>query len=143
MGPEVIWLWIVTLIVALVSGAVRNVYDVAESMPAPAPTPAPVYEPPVVEAFVSGYRDGGGDPAWEEHWIDDVIPCESPEWVLDPPGIHYGLAQFEEGTWIDARCSVGADYRSAWEQGCAVASWMQQIPGRWGTTAGWPTCWWR
>jgi len=127
------WLWIVTLIAALVSGAVGDVYEAAEAVLATLET--------TDEAFVRGYRDGGGDPAWERHWIDDVIPCESPGWVLDPPGIHYGLAQFEEGTWVKARCSVGADYRDPWEQGCACANWMQQIPGRWGTTAGWPICW--
>ena len=120
------------------------------AIPSPTPTLAP--PPPVEElpatgaapgaAFLEGYRDGGGDPAWEQHWIDDVIPCES-EWVLDPPGIHYGLAQFEEGTWGQARCSPEADYRDPFEQGCAVARWMSMIPGRWGTTAGWPHCWWR
>lgn len=130
------WLWIIALVVALVTGALRSIYEAAEA------TPAPIPETPV-EAFVSGYRAGGGDPAWERHLVENVIPCESPGWVLDPGGYHYGLAQFAPGTWALARCSPGADYRSAWQQGCACASWMRQIPGRWGTTAGWPTCWWR
>lgn len=91
------------------------------------------------QAFLDGYRAGGGDPAWEEHLID-VLQCES-EWVLDPPGVHLGLAQFSEDTWEKAKCSPGADYRDAWEQGCAVARWMAMIAGRWGTTVGWPHCW--
>ena len=120
--------------------------------PAPEPTPVPAAEPvvetapavatPAVEAFLQGYRAGGGDPVWEAHWVNDVIPCES-EWTLDPAGFHLGLAQFAPGTWGQARCSPEADYRSPWEQGCAVARWMSQTPGRWGTTSGWPRCWWR
>ncbi|GAG36801.1 unnamed protein product [marine sediment metagenome] len=93
------------------------------------------------ETFLAGYRAGGGDPAWEEHLVNDVIPCES-GWNVDSGGYHYGLAQFAPGTWAAAECSPGADWRDPWEQGCAVASWMSQIPGRWGTSAGWPICWW-
>ena len=93
----------------------------------------------VQDAFLAGYRAGGGDPAWEEHLVNDVIPCES-GWNVDSPGIHYGLAQFAPGTWESAKCSPTADWRDPWEQGCAVASWMAQIPGQWGTTQGWPYC---
>ena len=110
----------------------------AESIVGSRPAPTPDRDVKA-EAFLDGYRAGGGDPAWEEHLID-VIECES-RWILDPPGIHYGLAQFAPGTWGQARCSPEADYRDPWEQGCAVARWMAMIPGRWGTTAGWPRCW--
>ena len=108
----------------------------------PSPLPEGLALPESVAAFLAGYRFGGGDPAWEGHWVNDVIPCES-EWDVDPPGIHYGLAQFAEGTWHSAKCSPEADYTDPWEQGCAVARWMAQIPGRWGTSAGWPNCFWR
>lgn len=90
-------------------------------------------------AFLAGYRAGGGDPAWEEHLID-VVQCES-EWVLDPPGSHLGLAQFESGTWVQARCSPDADYTDPFDQGCAVARWMATIAPNYGSTAGWPGCW--
>ena len=93
-----------------------------------------------VAAFLDGYRFGGGDPAWEEHLVD-VIECES-GWNVDPPGIHYGLAQFAPGTWAAARCSPEADYREPFQQGCAVARWMSMIAPNYGTTAGWPHCWW-
>ncbi len=116
----------------------------AATGPSPAPERAePQPEPAAgtaVETFLAGYRAGGGDPAWEEHLVNDVIPCES-GWQLDSPGIYYGLAQFAPGTWANA-ARPGADYRDAYEQGWAVASWMSQIPGRWGTSAGWPNCWW-
>lgn len=95
----------------------------------------------LVDAFLGGYRAGGGDPAYEGQVLR-MISCES-GWNTDSGGYHYGLAQFAPGTWAAACCSPGADWRSPWEQGCAVASWMRQIPGRWGTTAGWPVCWWR
>ena len=93
----------------------------------------------VCDAFLAGYRFGGGDPAWEQRLIA-VIQCES-GWHLNPLGPHLGLAQFDPETWEKAKCSPDSDWRDAWEQGCAVARWMAMIPGRWGTTAGWPNCW--
>ena len=89
--------------------------------------------------FLRGYFAGGGDPAWEDRVLS-MVECES-DWKLDPLGPHLGLAQFAPGTWEKAKCFPDADYRSAWEQGCAVANWMQQILGRWGTSEGWPSCW--
>lgn len=92
-------------------------------------------------AFLAGYRWGGGDPAWEEHLVN-VIQCES-GWNLDPSGIHLGLAQFAPGTWEKAAGVSGLwDYTDPYHVGYNVAVWMAMIPGRWGTTAGWPHCWW-
>ena len=134
----------------------------AAPSPSPTPTPTPVPDVPTpipaprqdvpevvaeqpptppVEAFLSGYRAGGGDPAWEAHLVNVVIPCESGSNPL-AGGVHYGLAQFAPGTWAQACCSPGADWRSPWEQGCAVARWMSMIAPNYGTTAGWPGCWW-
>ena len=93
----------------------------------------------VVSLFLEGYRHGGGESQWEEHLMD-VIQCES-SWRLDPPGIHLGLAQFTPRTWEKARCSIDADYRNPFDQGCAVARWMRKIKPHYGTKAGWPHCW--
>ena len=134
--------------------------DVSTAGPAEIPTPAavqdvsqPAPQPTVrddvrpwegssrqdIEAFLAGYFTGGGDPTWEQRVLS-MVECES-GWRLDPPGPHLGLAQFAPGTWEQASCSPEADYRDPWEQGCAVVNWMQQIPGRWGTSEGWPGCW--
>lgn len=127
------WLWVaITLIVALVTGAVGGVFDAVPPPPPPPETP--------VEAFIRGYQDGGGDPAHEGRLIG-VIQCES-KWAPDPPGYHYGLAQFAPGTWHSAKCSPGADYTNPWDQGCAMGRWTSMIAPRWGTTVGWPVCWW-
>lgn len=92
----------------------------------------------IVGEFIQGYRDFGGDPSWEGTVLA-MVECES-TWRVDPPGPHLGLAQFAFSTWLLA-ARPGADYRDPYEQGWAVASWMAQIPGRWGTSAGWPNCW--
>ncbi len=135
------WFWItLTLFATLVSNATHGVLDAAGDVLAPTPTPTPTPETPA-EAFIRGSRAGGGERQWESHWVNDVIPCES-GWEVDPPGYHLGLAQFTPGTWASARNSVGADYRDPWEQGYAVARWMATIAPGYGTTVGWPYCWW-
>lgn len=93
----------------------------------------------VEAAFLRGYRDADGLPAWEPRVLA-MVQCES-EWRLDPPGFHLGLAQFALGTWGQARCSPEANYRDPWEQGCAVARWMAIIAPHYGTSLGWPSCW--
>src|SRR3990167_2434015 len=48
-----------------------------------------------LDAFLQGYRDGDGNPSWEDHFVNVVVPCEStwnPYAVSD--GGHLGLAQF-------------------------------------------------
>ena len=146
-------LWLITPLLSLILAAAGDAHEMVAAVARTLPTPTPVATPvassvtraPVgspVDAFIAGYRDGGGDPRYEEHWINDVIPCES-EWDVDPPGYYLGLAQFAPGTWVWARCSIGAEYTDPYQQGCAVARWMAMIPGRWGTRAGWPVCWWR
>lgn len=70
-----------------------------------------------------------------------MVGCES-GWSVVTGGHHYGLAQFAPGTWHSAKCSPDSDWRSPWEQGCAVARWMSMIAPNYGTTAGWPYCWW-
>ena len=75
-----------------------------------------------------------------DHFVERVIGCES-SWVLDPGGsLHLGLAQFSPDTWAKARRAPDSDWRSGWEQGFAVASWVSLIRGREGTAAGWPYC---
>ena len=119
---------------------IKRLYPTPTPTPTPVPTPTPT--PTLTETFLAGYRAGGGDPQYEEHWVNDVIPCES-EWNTNPSGHHYGLAQFAPETWESAKCSPSADYTNPYDQGCAVANWLLQIAPNWGTTAGWPVCWWR
>lgn len=131
--------------------------------PTPAPTPTPVQDMPeptegvplgntetdtpawdmeiIVAAFLEGYRDGDGDPAWEAHLVDVVLPCES-EWRLNPPGIHLGPAQFARSTWETVAGISGFwDYTDPYHVGYNVALWMARIAPHYGSSAGWPGCW--
>jgi hypothetical protein len=123
-----------------VSGVVA-VSSVTDGAP---PERAPVHDvqqaPDVVSEFTRGYRDGGGPPEYEEHFVSVVIPCES-GWQLDPVGYHAGLAQFAPSTWSKcAAANPGADYRSPWWQGYCVAWWVNQGVDPAGT-GGWASCW--
>ena len=94
----------------------------------------------LIRDFLRGYRDGGGDPAWEQRVLA-MVNCES-DFRLDPPGTHLGPAQFEPGTWETAAAVSGLwDYTDPYHVGYNVAVWLAMIPGRWGTSEGWPNCW--
>lgn len=72
--------------------------------------------------FILGYRAAGGNPAWEGHFVNVVIPCES-AWRLDPPGYFLGVAQFHPDTWERAG---GGDWTDAYTQGANVARWSSR-----------------
>lgn len=97
--------------------------------------------------FCRGYRDFGGRPEWERHFIDDVLPCEGSRWSG-----YYGLpywsrAQFSGDTWLKVRAAFGVVDAAAFEfadsafwTGAAVAWWSNEIDHP-GGTGGWPGCW--
>ncbi len=88
--------------------------------------------------FFWGYRDGGAP--YPEERIDAMIQCES-SWRIDPGGSHYGLAQFDPGTWATVSAITGlTDWLDPYQQGFNTATWASLIDP--GNRAGWPTCWW-
>ena len=95
-------------------------------------------------AFLQGYRDYGGNPAWEAHWLLDVLPCESGHWGQDWYANGYrSRAQFHPGSWATASAITGQiDGSDPYAVGANVAAWSNLIAHP-GSTAGWPTCWWR
>ena len=73
--------------------------------------------------FLQGYRDMGGPPDLEAHFIERVIPCES-NWdvqAISPSG-HLGLAQFTQDSWDKAG---GGDWTNAYQQGANTARWVR------------------
>ena len=91
-------------------------------------------------AFLAGYRDGGGDPAWEDRVLS-MVECES-GWHLNPTGPHLGLAQFAPGTWETVAGISGLwDYTNPYHVGYNVAVWMGMIAPNYGSSQGWPNCW--
>lgn len=82
--------------------------------------------------FLRGYRDGNGDPRYEEYFVNVVIPCES-SWIEDNennPG-YYGLAQFSEWSWLRVAGVTGYyDWANAYHQGFNVAVWIRMTDPR-------------
>ena len=95
-------------------------------------------------AFLQGYRDFGGNAAWEAHFLNDVLPCESGHWGQDWYANGYrSRAQFHPGSWATASAITGQiDGSDPYAVGANVAVWSNLIAHP-GSTAGWPTCWWR
>lgn len=98
------------------------------------------------QEFRQGYRDFGGNPAWEEHFVTDVIlGCENSTygWVWHPEASHYiTVAQFHPASWATAaRATELDDPNDPYHVGAAVAWWSNAIEHP-GGTGGWPTCWW-
>ena len=119
--------------------------DLQGSLRAVRPT-AGVARAPAQDAFIAGYRFGGGPPELEAHFTDTVIPlCEGTlGWGV--PWYHTGngyvsVGQFTPDSWASAG---GGDPTDPWTVGRNVANWLWLIgPENAGTSAGWPTCYWR
>lgn len=78
---------------------------------------------------------------YDREHITRVIQCES-SWVVDPGGYHYGLAQFDAGTWDTVSAATGlSDWRQPYHQGANMAVWLGMIDEP-GGSGGWPWCWW-
>lgn len=97
----------------------------------------------IIEAWQRGYHEFNGNPAYESHFIEDVIPCES-GWRIDPGNPSYiGPMQWHPDSWARASAGTGlTDRYDFYAHGAATAWWVARIahPGGGG---GWPTCWWR
>lgn len=96
-------------------------------------------------AFRAGYRDFGGNPAWERHFLDDVIlGCENRAygWVWHPEASNYvSVAQFTVGSWTTASTATGLNNPyDLYHVGANVAWWSNAIEHP-GGTGGWPECW--
>lgn len=111
--------------------------------------PGPAADPSaLLDRFRAGYLDAGGPPAYLEHFVARVLPCEY-------GGVEIGIwpamasgydtaAQFSPDSWRSARRISAADPTDPYEVGWAVGTWIQLIGvENAGTTSGWPTCWWR
>jgi len=101
-------------------------------------------------AFLQGYRDFGGRPEWERHFVDDVIPnCENygrPDsgwyWDWSMGDVHLSAAQFHPNSWGRAAQLTGlSDPTNLYHVGANVAAWSNAISHP-GGTGGWPYCWW-
>jgi hypothetical protein len=97
----------------------------------------------VVGSFIQGYRDGGGDPSLEGHFVSIVIPCESEwrTWVINPDGPFYGLAQFLWATWESSASFSGLwDWQNPYHQGYNVAVLIGPLNAD--PRGQWPVAWW-
>jgi len=101
--------------------------------------PAPPRFPSTAEAFLAGYRAAAGPPEWGSHFVEVVVPCECPSWDCGE-GRHYGLLQFDPGTWAKCRRSPDADPLDPFEQGWCAATWLNMGVDPVGT-GGWANCW--
>lgn len=107
--------------------------------------PWPCAEALAIEQFIAGYRDYGGNPTWEAHWIEDVLPCEGgPEWWRFGPydNGYISPVQFHGGSWATAFAATGlSDPYDPFHVGANVAWWSNRVDP--GGTGGWPVCWHR
>ena len=116
---------------------------------APAPTPdtdrAAIGDDAELGGFPEGYADYGGNPAWLDHFVSAVLPCEGgPEWFEFPAYAngYVSAAQFAPGSWATAAAATGLwDETDPYTVGANVAWWSSHIEHP-GGTGGWPVCWW-
>ena len=94
-------------------------------------------------AFADGFRAWGGREEWLEHFVNDVLPCESSEWGGWYDNGYVSRGQFDPGSWATAVGNTGlSDPTNPYAVGAAIAWWSNAIEHP-GSTGGWPTCWWR
>lgn len=97
-------------------------------------------------AFAQGYIDAGGPERYLRHLVEDVRPCEG-EWGVAYANRYVSAFQFTPGTWAAAASRTGrADPLDPYDVGANVAWLINDLERRGispGSTAGWPTCWWR
>jgi hypothetical protein len=96
------------------------------------------------ESFRQGYGDRGGVAAWEDHFVDDVLPCEAGRWTgyYGPPVSRYiSRAQFHPGSWATTTSATGlSDPDNPYHVGANVAWWSRNISHP-GSLGGWAECW--
>ncbi len=91
----------------------------------------------LIAAFQRGYRGAGGDPNYESHIVEDVIPCEYGWESYVPKNAYMSRAQFDPGSWESAG---GGDPADDYTVGRNVANWIALIDDP-GSSSGWPYCW--
>ena len=92
--------------------------------------------------FRQGYRDFGGNPEWEDRFVDVIDTCESPghEWN-DVYPLYVSRAQFDPRSWATAAdATTLADPANPYHVGANVAVWSRLIEHP-GGSGGWPGCW--
>lgn len=95
------------------------------------------------QSFIEGYRSAEGSPEYEEHLVNDVLPCEDAEgWGIGYYANGYiSRAQFDQGSWATATAGTNLnDPANPYHVGAAVANWINIIDDP-GSSAGWPYCW--
>ena len=99
-------------------------------------------EPTKWQQFREGYLAEGGTPAWLEHFVNVVLPCESSYWGAYYDNGYVSRAQFDRGSWArSVEHTSLADPTDPFHVGVNVAYWSGVIDHP-GTRNGWPTCWW-
>lgn len=106
----------------------------------------------VLSGFAQGYREAGGPGQWLDHFLYDVIWCESKNnpYAVSPNGLYYGLVQFEVyfngegeivgGTWHTVASVTGLwNVYDPYHQGFNTAVLITQL--RASPHGQWPRCW--
>lgn len=95
------------------------------------------------DCFRQGYQDFGGNPEWEDRFVDVIDTCESRNHKWDDTyPLYASRAQFHPDSWRRVVDATGlSDPASPYHVGGNVAWWSNAIDP--GGTGGWPVCWWR
>ena len=124
--------------------------DGPTSTPEPAAVePGPRDDTTAATEFRQGYRDASGPSDLEEHFVRNVLPCESGvrvdgniDWT--PGNSDYrSAAQFHPQSWERIEREVGRAlaFEDPYDVGLAVATWVRLIgPENIATNGGWPVC---
>lgn len=105
------------------------------------------------QQFAESYLDYDGNPAWLRHFIEDVLPCESSDWVEWRTSGYVSRAQFHVLSWATAVRATDLDRPDdPYAVGANVAWWSNAIEhpggsGGWGglqdEDGNYLGCWWQ
>ncbi len=92
--------------------------------------------------FRQGYRDFGGNPEWEDRFVDVIETCESEGYGwADVYPLYLSRAQFDPDSWRRAAGMSGLyDPADPYTVGANVAVWSNAIAHP-GGSGGWGGCW--
>lgn len=101
-------------------------------------------------AFRAGFLAGGGPEALVDHFLDQVLPCESAgargreniDWTPGNAG-YRSAAQFHPVSWRRVERELGRQlaFEDPEHVGLATATWVRLIgEHNIATTGGWPVC---
>ena len=91
--------------------------------------------------FRQGYRDFGGNPEWEDRFVDVIDTCESRDYGwADTYELYISRAQFHPDSWATAVSATKLnDPADPYHVGGNVAVWSNATDP--GGSGGWPGCW--